>query len=957
MNKIRMKKAVSAALIITMCGSIMPVSSAFAAEPTNTQQQTQNQEEYTVTVENGKAAILTNYTTLSPWSSTLNAKPGDVIVFSVDQTPEGMICDDWVIDNGGSTPLQKYILHTYSGETYHAFTMKTENVRATPVLKTVIKEASVTLSEPVAGKHPNHTVRVKEGQENQYEAMIRWRDITNRKNPSYLGENSTFRKGHTYRVDIGIMPKSDYVMSKTGTAEPEKSVVNGELITDRENLGTVTDYMPDLEGISHRHMWAYSKTYTIPGETDHQATISFDANGGTGTMESVTVNDESKYELPACTFDAPELLEFDGWEIETRNMAEKPGAQIDVYNDLTLVAKWKIKSSDKRTRIEKIVGSYHKDRIRYGVKSTSEKGQAVTDIGLSLLLNGNYPTGFSAWYYEKWDPSKGAWEKDLNPYLGEGTYRIATYIMLQKTEKDEYILDNTTSVVVNDEEWKHTGNVQYSKEFDGYALPVVSKNIQITKPEGLQRTMSTENCEITRLEVNSQGQFEPAEWQSSLTATVGQPIALRGEKKPGYKIMFHNKDMEHVALVTNRTTINGEICYVTEMYPNNLTVIPKWRPVLEEIAIEMTEPVAGEHPKTDINLTEKDKYVFLENPEWVDKDFHPLDETATFETGKTYLLIMNVKTPGNKEWGEDITLLVNGTRKTDAYLAPDHKHLLMVLPFKVSKEEDNVVPDQPSSGGGGGGYIPTIPECNATVTAPDKGIEVSANALDSSIVTNVKQYLKNSTDTRMVGGSENGVEVVVKKDGTPIQNMKEPVVVSIPVSNNDLKGVKDPSRLTLAQVVKDSKGNLSLEYIGGTYDPKTGTFTAKADNAGNYVLIERDTLTKLVLTINDKTILLNDKAYPKDVAPIIEKSRTMVPLRYIGEALGCKVDWSDQTRSITITRGDTVLTMTVDKTIPGFDATPIIRDNRTLVPIRYVSEALGANVIYSPMNHQVIIVQ
>jgi len=83
----------------------------------------------------------------------------------------------------------------------------------------------------------------------------------------------------------------------------------------------------------------------------------------------------------------------------------------------------------------------------------------------------------------------------------------------------------------------------------------------------------------------------------------------------------------------------------------------------------------------------------------------------------------------------------------------------------------------------------------------------------------------------------------------------------------------------------------------------------------------------------------------------------MLPLRYIGEALGCDVDWNDATRTITITQDGNVFTMTIDQIIPGFGAAPTIKDGRTLVPVRYISEMLGANVIWDPVDQTVTIVK
>lgn len=102
---------------------------------------------------------------------------------------------------------------------------------------------------------------------------------------------------------------------------------------------------------------------------------------------------------------------------------------------------------------------------------------------------------------------------------------------------------------------------------------------------------------------------------------------------------------------------------------------------------------------------------------------------------------------------------------------------------------------------------------------------------------------------------------------------------------------------------------------------------------------------------NPIKITLNGKNLAMDVAPVIMSDRTMVPLRAIFEALDAQVDWNGDTRTITATKGDTVITLQIDSataTVNGqditIDAPATIKNDRTLVPVRFVSENLDAEV-------------
>lgn len=99
-----------------------------------------------------------------------------------------------------------------------------------------------------------------------------------------------------------------------------------------------------------------------------------------------------------------------------------------------------------------------------------------------------------------------------------------------------------------------------------------------------------------------------------------------------------------------------------------------------------------------------------------------------------------------------------------------------------------------------------------------------------------------------------------------------------------------------------------------------------------------------------------------DVPPIIVDDRTLVPMRAIFEALGARVDWDDETRTVTASAsGKTIVMrigdaqMTVDGAAVDLDVPPMILFDRTLVPVRAVSESFGATVDWDEATYNVII--
>ena len=96
---------------------------------------------------------------------------------------------------------------------------------------------------------------------------------------------------------------------------------------------------------------------------------------------------------------------------------------------------------------------------------------------------------------------------------------------------------------------------------------------------------------------------------------------------------------------------------------------------------------------------------------------------------------------------------------------------------------------------------------------------------------------------------------------------------------------------------------------------------------------------------------VNGVAKALDAAPIIRQSRTMLPVRFVAESLGATVAWDGATSTATLTSGTTEIKITIGATtaiVNGeekpLDAPAFIENSRTYLPVRFVAEALGATV-------------
>lgn len=83
----------------------------------------------------------------------------------------------------------------------------------------------------------------------------------------------------------------------------------------------------------------------------------------------------------------------------------------------------------------------------------------------------------------------------------------------------------------------------------------------------------------------------------------------------------------------------------------------------------------------------------------------------------------------------------------------------------------------------------------------------------------------------------------------------------------------------------------------------------------------------------------------------------MVPVRFVCEGLGADVKWLAETSTALIKLDGQEVRLTLGETGPGLDVPATVVNGRTLVPIRYVSECLGANVKWFPSKQMVEIVR
>jgi N-acetylmuramoyl-L-alanine amidase len=115
---------------------------------------------------------------------------------------------------------------------------------------------------------------------------------------------------------------------------------------------------------------------------------------------------------------------------------------------------------------------------------------------------------------------------------------------------------------------------------------------------------------------------------------------------------------------------------------------------------------------------------------------------------------------------------------------------------------------------------------------------------------------------------------------------------------------------------------------------------------------------------NEATVnlMIEGETVTPDAPPMIQNGRTLVPIRVIAEALGAAVEWDEKTRTATISRDRNTLKLQLNSTkamqngkTVNLDAPPAVRNQRMLLPLRFVGEALGATVGWDSTSRTVIV--
>ena len=187
-------------------------------------------------------------------------------------------------------------------------------------------------------------------------------------------------------------------------------------------------------------------------------------------------------------------------------------------------------------------------------------------------------------------------------------------------------------------------------------------------------------------------------------------------------------------------------------------------------------------------------------------------------------------------------------------------------------------------------------------------------------------------------------DVVVKKEADTLQNvflntfdMEEGRLIS--ADGNLVLNVENP---------EEYAGKKLLVF----YTIQTMSLPPQTPPERIVVIDEPETVT-ISFNIGDAVLNINGEKIEVTAPYIAGEGTTLVPLRVISEAFGAEVKWDGETKSVKIVDGETEISLQIasntavvngeEKTL---DAAPELTNDTTMVPLRFISETLGAEVGY-----------
>ncbi len=459
---------------------------------------------------------------------------------------------------------------------------------------------------------------------------------------------------------------------------------------------------------------------------------------------------------------------------------------------------------------------------------------------------------------------------------------------------------------------------------------------------------------------------------------------------------------------TLKATANYELkfeggkVYVSDKKPQNITVSELGEKTYGDAAVKITATPDADSKLSDFTFESDNKDVAEVSADGTvtikaageanitvkqagNEEYAPFAGTLKLTVNKKAVTVTEIKL-------DDKTAVLSGVLEADAEVKLDFDALVITLGDAIDETTSNaVVTGFALTGARSENYTVTT-ESIATTVKNENTVTVTATA-DKGTVTGTGTYLKGAKVT-LTAAANSGYRFTGWYDGETAVSDKTEYSFTAEgdtelIAKFKKKSSGGGSSSSGAYTVKfETNGGSDVasvkikkgQKIGEIEEPKkegfvfTGWYSDKAltekygeneEVKGSTTLYagwKIDPKRQIVLAVGKKNAEVFGEKKSNDVAPVIKNERTMLPARFVAEALGAKVEWDGEAKTVTITKDKTVIVITIDSdkaTVNGkevkLDSPAFIENSRTYTPIRFIAEALGATVEWNEKTEEVTI--
>ena len=195
----------------------------------------------------------------------------------------------------------------------------------------------------------------------------------------------------------------------------------------------------------------------------------------------------------------------------------------------------------------------------------------------------------------------------------------------------------------------------------------------------------------------------------------------------------------------------------------------------------------------------------------------------------------------------------------------------------------------------------------------------------------------------------------------------DPVTLATMYAGTEGRGVlRSPNNGTTWTAMNTGLGNANVRSV--VINPRIPSILYAGTDGGVFRYGPVSASTNVIqLEIGNTTMYVNGKPVSLGTAPIIMNSRTLLPVRAVVEAAGGTVAWDAPTQKVTIARKGKTLELWIGNNVANLDdqsvtidsdarVVPVIRGGTTLLPLRFVAEALGLNIQWNAATQTITVI-